>query len=742
MTGAPELVTSPAAAGEGAPDVCLVTMPYASPTRPSMALGLLKAILAEGGITASVAYANLWFAESVGLRRYSLCASNMPIVFLAGEWTFAAAAFGDDPRRAERDAEYLRQIRAASDGYPQVWSGARGGEFIADLLALREAATAFVDEAARRVLATGARVVGCTSTFEQHVASLALLRRIHELDPGVITMLGGANCETVMGEATHRCFGWVDYVVSGEADGLVTELCRLALTRGRDVPAGELPRGVLGPAHRETAHRETARGETARGETTEAGQPDGAGARLAGHRKPRHKLARALFSDLDSLPVPQYDDYFATLAASPIAPNVRPGLPLESSRGCWWGAAHQCTFCGLNGTSLGYRSKSPERVLAEVRELEDRYGVSDFEAVDNILDMAYHKTLLPDLAADARRPPSAGARSRPPSAGARSSRRIFYEIKANVSRAQVAALVDAGIMWVQPGIESLHSEVLRLMDKGIQGWQNVQLLRWARELGLRLSWSILWGFPGEKDDWYEDMAQWLPAMTHLPPPAATPRVRFDRYSVYHERAGQLGLILFPIGTLSLVYPSGPGDLDSMAYFFATEPNSGPLRIIQTLNEAVTANPGIRAVTQAVRDWAAAHRGGELPVLAMEDRAGVLEITDTRACARTSRQLLTGLARAVLLACDNAPRPPRLAELVSRDAGLGASGDAGLGASQDEIDAVVRRLLDDRLVLAMDDRLVSLVLRGPVPDRIPDYSEFPGGGLVATKAAEKPDAESR
>ena len=138
MTSAPELVTCSlaapnAAAEQGAPDICLVTMPYASPTRPSMALGLLKAILAEGGITASVAYANLWFAESVGLRRYSLCASNLPIVFLAGEWTFAAAAFGDDPRRAERDAEYLRQVRQASDGYPQVWSGARGGEFTAEI---------------------------------------------------------------------------------------------------------------------------------------------------------------------------------------------------------------------------------------------------------------------------------------------------------------------------------------------------------------------------------------------------------------------------------------------------------------------------------------------------------------------------------------------------------------------------------------------------------------------------------
>jgi hypothetical protein len=286
-------------------------------------------------------------------------------------------------------------------------------------------------------------------------------------------------------------------------------------------------------------------------------------------------------------------------------------------------------------------------------------------------------------------------------------------------------------MWVQPGIESLHSEVLRMMDKGIQGWQNVQLLKWARELGLRLSWSILWGFPGEKDDWYEDMAEWLPALAHLPPPAATPRVRYDRYSVYHEQASQQGLILFPIGTLSLVYPAGPGDLDALAYFFTTEPNSGPLRIIQTLHEAVTANPGIRAVTRAVRDWAAAHRSGELPVLTSQDRAGVVEITDTRACARTSRQLLTGLSRAVLLACDSAPRPARLAEIVRRD--------GGITASQDEIDAVVRKLRDDRLVLSMDDRLVGLVLPGPVPDHIPDYSEFPGGGLVA---GPRPDAEPR
>jgi ribosomal peptide maturation radical SAM protein 1 len=672
-------------------DVCLVSMPYASLTRPSMALGLLKGILEAEGIAVTVAHANLWFAESAGLRLYELCSSKTPSVFLSGEWTFAGAAFADDPARDTKDAEYLRQVLQASEEHPLVWRGARGEAHVADLRALRAAASGFVDEAARRVLATGARVVGCTSTFEQHVASLALLRRIRELDPHVITMLGGANCETTMGEVTHRCFGWVDYVVSGEADGLIADLCRLVLAHGRDIEPAALPRGVLGPRHRDLP-------------------------------EPRSKpLPRALFNDLDRLPAPRYEEYFETLSASPLRASVRPGIPVETSRGCWWGAVHQCTFCGLNGTSMAYRSKSPDRVLAELAEQEERYGISDFEAVDNILDMGYYKSLLPALAADGRK------------------RRIFYEIKANLSRAHVQAMVDAGITWVQPGIESLHSEVLRLMDKGLQGWQNVQLLKWARELGLRLSWSILWGFPGEKDDWYQDMADWLPALEHLQPPASTPRIRFDRYSVYHEQAQRLGLILFPMGSMSLVYPVGPADLDGLAYFFDTEPGTGPLRYIQGISRELANSPGVQALVRACRQWAKAYAAGRsaMPSLLMEDLPveggdGVLAITDSRGCATSGRHLLTGLARAVCLACAGAPRQGKLAEVVERD--------FGLAASAAEVAAVARTLTADRLVLPLDGRLVGLALRAPggrLPP-YPDYTQFPGGHVTAGR----PDAESR
>jgi magnesium-protoporphyrin IX monomethyl ester (oxidative) cyclase len=50
--------------------VLLVQMPYGNLEKPSMALGLLKAILAAGGISVEVDYCNLEFARQIGIGRY------------------------------------------------------------------------------------------------------------------------------------------------------------------------------------------------------------------------------------------------------------------------------------------------------------------------------------------------------------------------------------------------------------------------------------------------------------------------------------------------------------------------------------------------------------------------------------------------------------------------------------------------------------------------------------------------
>ena len=649
---------------EAAPDICFVSMPYVEIQRPSIALSLLQAILARDGISSRVLHASIWFAEKVGARTYG-AAMTTPPTFLAGEWTFAEAAFRGE---RDRDEDYLHLL---TEGLRDPFvSTADPSKRVATVRRLRKEATEFIDEAAHRVLASGARVVGCTSTFEQHAASLALLRRIREIDPDVITMMGGANCETVMGEATHRCFPWVDYVVSGEADGIISDLCRNILKHGRDVALADMPPGVLGPKHREA-------------------NPEG------GKRVPR-----ALFNNLDSLPTPSFDDYFDTLEQSPLKSRITPGIPLETSRGCWWGDKHQCTFCGLNGSSLAYRSKSAERVLEEIETLWDRHGVTGFEVVDNILDMRYFKTLLPKLAEDDK------------------PWRFFYEVKANLSRQQLELMARSGIKWVQPGIESLHTEVLKLMDKGVAGWQNIQLLKWCGELGIRLAWSVLWGFPGEKDDYYSDMAEWIPLLEHLQAPFGLNPLAYHRYSVYHAQAQRLGLILFPVTAMSYVYPVHDGDLDQLAYFFTNEPGRRKLDPFGR-NPDGSLRPGVQATLAAIEHWIAASHSRRPPVLTMTDQDGTLDVVDTRACAVKAFRSLTGLDRAVLLACDASPRPERLADTVRRE--------HGVSASDEEVAAAVDRLVRDLLILPIDGRLIGLAVNGAGAP-MPGDREFPGGEL--------------
>ena len=100
---------------------------------------------------------------------------------------------------------------------------------------------------------------------------------------------------------------------------------------------------------------------------------------------------------MDDLPFPDYQDFFRDYAQLPDGSRLA-GIPMETSRGCWWGEKNHCTFCGLNANSMTFVSKSPTRALAEINHLHEAYRVRDIQMVDNILDMKCLRTLLPRLA--------------------------------------------------------------------------------------------------------------------------------------------------------------------------------------------------------------------------------------------------------------------------------------------------------------------------------------------------------
>jgi magnesium-protoporphyrin IX monomethyl ester (oxidative) cyclase len=652
-------------------DVCLVQMPYAAVQHPSIALGLLKAYLNEAGLSSRVIHGNIRWAEELGLDVYILVQETL-VMDLLGEWTFAGAAFpGFEPDHARFLAVGNRSMRGIVRALDMIHPGA---DAVRLLDAVRERAGAFIDRLADEVLATSPRIVGASSVFQQHCASLALLRRIKALAPDVTTMIGGANCEERMGPANHRAFPWLDFVVSGEADGFFADLCGRILAEGPEIPVEELPEGVYGPRHREA----------------------GAESRV---------VARPVVNNLDQTTTPDYDDYFVALGSSSIARYVQPGLLVETSRGCWWGQKRHCTFCGLNGVGMSFRSKSPERVLDEFRRLSQRYGVRRMEVVDNILDMRFFKTLLPALA-QVEEPYF-----------------IFYEVKPNMRREQLEQLVAAGVRWMQPGIENLHDRVLELLDKGNTGAKNVEVLKWSRKLGIRLAWGFLFGAPQEKDEWYREMSEWIPWLYHLQPPTGSARIRYDRFSPYHYAPERFGVHLTPLRSYGYVYPLSAEELTDFAYFFEdySDLSRGPIDPVTPGNH----RPGLDAVRAQLNEWSQLFWGTQQarPVLTMVDHGERFSITDTRPVA-TERQFdLEGVDYWLYKLCEVArPREALESDLRER---------LGGGLTTERTQAAIDGLVGRRVLLPIGGKYLALAVEEPLA-AYPDESMSPEGYLSVSE----------
>jgi ribosomal peptide maturation radical SAM protein 1 len=279
-----------------------------------------------------------------------------------------------------------------------------------------------------------------------------------------------------------------------------------------------------------------------------------------------------------------------------------------------------CTFCGLNGETMAYRSKSAPRALAELTHLSDTYPGCDIQVVDNILDLKYFKTLLPELA----------ARKLPVS--------LFYETKSNLKKDQVRLLRDAGVLTIQPGIESFSDRVLKQMKKGVSGLQNIQLLKWCKELGIQPIWNFLIGFPQESPEDYFEMAGLTARVCHLPRPSGVSVIRLDRFSPNFTEAGLLGFArLRPLPFYEFLYDLPDAARRNLAYYFSYD-----YKVPQ--NVARYADPLVRSV----HAWKTTWRNAELVSVDLDGR---LFVFDTRPRAAAPISVLAGDDRRLYQACD-------------------------------------------------------------------------------------------
>jgi radical SAM superfamily enzyme YgiQ (UPF0313 family) len=254
---------------------------------------------------------------SVEIRSRGTSQTTFPTQRSPAKWIFSQYFYGPGKLAAER---YVREVLH----HRQYRVSERNIRLIRNLRAL---VPAFLQECLRSVEAGRYDIVGFTSTFEQNFASLCLARKIKERNPDTLIAFGGANCEAAMGVELHRNFQFIDIVASGEADISFPEMVK-AVAAGRPLDA------IAGLVWR----REE--------ETVVNG-------------------AAPMVRDLDALPIPDFDDYFARIAYGPLAGAFSPWLMMEASRGCWWGERSHCnvlrTQRGNDGLPLEAAATRPRR---------------------------------------------------------------------------------------------------------------------------------------------------------------------------------------------------------------------------------------------------------------------------------------------------------------------------------------------------------------------------------------------
>ena len=483
--------------------------------QPSLALSQFKAQLSAAGIPCRLLNLNFELARRIGLKSYEVIARRRGIDTQIGEWLFARHAWNNEVDFSTR--EFIGLCGAELKTIPKNSESVQWLETVKE-----EIIPKYLDDCCNLIFEKAEpTVIAFSCVFYQTISALALARKVKERSESVKTLFGGACFHSEMGKELIEKTPWIDAVSIGEADDVIVELLRRA-SDGMDLA------GLHGILYRQN------------------------NAKVASGPSP----APVSSAILESVPDPDYDDFIEDIGRTGLLSNrltrQRIFLPFESSRGCWWGQKRQCAFCGLNAEGIAFRLKSPSRVVNLLEGLTRRYPVRRFFATDNNLPYQYYRNLLPRM----KDKPISG------------NPVLFYEIKTNVNRGWVKALANARIFFIQPGIESLSTRLLKKLRKGVKAIKNVHLLKLCRTYGVLPMWNFLVCIPGEKKHDYAQQSELIAKIPHYFPPYSGIRLmQLHRFSPYYNEQDRFVENVRPRRWYAGLFPEKRFDLNRVAYFF-------------------------------------------------------------------------------------------------------------------------------------------------------------------------------
>lgn len=214
--------------------------------------------------------------------------------------------------------------------------------------------------------------------------------------------------------------------------------------------------------------------------------------------EPNPALLLSLQTPVDSLPLPDFDEYYASLR------RALPGeeshaqfrsatwIAMEGTRGCF----AKCDFCDVHSSWSGFRKGTPQRIVDRALALVRKHRSARIKFMDNVCDTwaeEYADYLI--------------------------ERKIritcFMENRVHHPEVFWTKLSLSGVELVQVGIEALAPTLLRAMNKGTRAKQNLLVQKWLRELGIKSLSNLISHHPKSTLEHVRETRQILELIPHL-----------------------------------------------------------------------------------------------------------------------------------------------------------------------------------------------------------------------------------
>jgi radical SAM superfamily enzyme YgiQ (UPF0313 family) len=195
--------------------------------------------------------------------------------------------------------------------------------------------------------------------------------------------------------------------------------------------------------------------------------------------KPKINERRPLIKNIDSIPFPAYGMFpveYYRLLRMPHAKNSDFVMPVLSGRGCTF----KCSFCYR--MDKGFRPRSNESIIEEIRHLKSEYGIGYIAFSDELLMSSERRVV--GLCEDFLK--------------ARLNVKWDCNGRLNYAKRDILQLMkEAGCVFINYGIEAMDDLVLKKMNKALTTKQIVRGIEATLEAGISPGYNIIFGNPGD-----------------------------------------------------------------------------------------------------------------------------------------------------------------------------------------------------------------------------------------------------